>query len=161
MFFKKKNNEEIAKVCSNIYDISLHITEKINNILANYGYSLNVQKHKLLFVSITSMYCYYFFEVVLKKYYNYDDEKCFMIIYLLLKELNTHIENVTFDQTFGVYMDIKNILNSPPNDNLEEFVSIHYLIMAIELEQDEVETKLLLDIYGEFNSIIKNIYKIL
>ena len=74
MFFKKKNNEEIAKVCSNIYDISLHITEKINNILANYGYSLNVQKHKLLFVSITSMYCYYFFEVVLKKYYNYDDE---------------------------------------------------------------------------------------
>ena len=161
MFFKKKNNEELGKICNNIYDISLHITERINNILINYGYSSNVQEHKPLFISITSMYCYYFFEAVLKKYYNYDDEKCFKIIYLLLKELSSHLGNVTFEQTFKAYMDVKNILNYPPNDELEEFVSINYLIIAIKLEQDEVETKLLLDIYSEFNSIIKNIYKIL
>lgn len=160
MFLRKKEKIEIGTACNNIYDISLHITEKISSILSNYGYTLQVESHKNLFVAITSMYCYYFFEQALRKYYNYSDNKCFIVIDCLLKELASHLIGVTYEQTFGTYIDIKKILNNTPKNSLEEYVVVHYLIMAIEFDQDEIETKLLLDVYGEFHSIMKNIYKI-
>lgn len=155
----KKNNDYIV-ICNNIYDNSLIITEKLNRIISNYGYSLDISAHKPLFCSITALYCYFFFELVLRKYYNYSDEKCFKIIYSLISELTSHLENVSFEQTFNVYTEIKNILSNPPKEQREEFISINYLVMAISFEEEEIDTLLLLDIYREFDTILKNAYRI-
>lgn len=158
MLFKKKN--DFVAICNNIYDNSLIITEKLNRIISNYGYSLKISTHKPLFCSITSLYCYFFFELVLRKYYNYSEDECFKIIYCLISELTSHLENVSFDQTFNVYIEIKNILSTPPKEQREEFISINYLVMAINFEEEEVDTLLLFDIYREFDTILKNAYRI-
>lgn len=158
MFFKKNNDYVV--ICNNIYDNSLIITEKLNRIISNYGYSLSISTHKPLFRSITSLYCYFFFELVLRNYYNYSNEKCFKIIYSLISELTSHLKNVDVEQTFNAYTEIKSILSNPPKDQIEEFISINYLVMAINFKEEDVDTLLLFDIWREFDTILKNAYRI-
>ena len=156
MWFKEK--KKMANICTNIYDTSLIITEKLNKIIFNYGYEI---KNQALFVSISSLYCYYFFEAVLKRYYHFTDEKCFLIFDSLITELSSHLDNVTKEQTFNAFIEIKQILNNPPNnDELAEFVTSNFLVMSMKFEDDEVDTLLLFDIYREFDTILKNVYKI-
>lgn len=155
MFFKKK--KENLDICNNIYNNTLIITERLKKIIASYGY---IPKNKGLFVSISSLYCYFFFELTLKKYYNFDEKRCFIIIYSLIIELTSHLKNVTMEQTFNVYLEIKKILENPPKVQKEEYVSLNYLIMSINFNEEEIETFLLFDIYQEFNTILNNAYKL-
>lgn len=154
----KKEKMDMSNICSNIYDTSLIITEKLNRIVFNYGYTV---KNKELFTSVASLFCYYFFENVLKKKYGFNDQKCFVIFDSLITELSSHTDNVTKEQTFKVFIEIKQILNNPPNiDELAEFVAINFMIMAVGFDEEEVDTLLLFDIYREFDTILKNVYKI-
>lgn len=154
----KKEKINIANICSNIYDTSLIITEKLNRIVFNYGYTV---KNKALFTSISSLFCYCFFESVLKKYYKFSDNKCFTIFDSLITELSSHLDEVTKEQTFKVFIEIKQLLNNPPNVNeLAEFVAANFIIMALEFDEEEIDTLLLFDIYREFDTILKNVYKI-
>ena len=115
-----------------------------------------------MFVSISVMFCFYFFECVLRHYYKYSDKKCFIIIDLLITELSSHLGGVTKEQTFNAYMEITNILGHAPQEDIETYTVINFLFMALQLnEDDEVENFLILDIYNEFNNILKNVYKLL
>ena len=154
----KKEKMDMSNICSNIYHTSLIITEKLSRIVFKYGYTA---KNKELFTSVSSLFCYYFFENVLKKYYGFNDQKCFVIFDSLITELSSHIDGVTKEQTFRVFIEIKQILNNPTNiDELAEFVAINFMIMAIGFNEEEVDTLLLFDIYREFDTILKNVYKI-
>lgn len=145
---------------ASIYDLSLQITERINKILQDYNYTIETEEQKALFTSVSSLYCYYFFEIVLKKYYNFNNNKCFKIINNLTTELSRHIIGVTQEQVLNLYLEIRKVLNNPPQVDLEEYVTLNYLIMSIQFNEEEIETKLLLDIYDEFNAIIENRYNI-
>lgn len=163
MILFKKEQKEIGIICNNIYDLSLDITERLNKLLSGYGYTKQSEylNSNTLFCSITSMFCYYFFEDLLKYKYNYDEKKIFIILDCLFTELSTHIHGISKQQCWHLYIDIKKMLNSK-DESIEnyEYVAINYMAMSIGFNKEEIESILLINLYQEFDNIINDKYNL-
>lgn len=168
----KTNMEELLKIQSKhinhiinkIYDYSLDITENLNKLLTGYSYNNYIDDNRNLFVAISCMHCFYFFETLLGKDYNYNSNQCFVVIHCLLLELHSHIEEIDFQTIVGAYGEVKKLLGYPQIDDenqLPEYVACVFLSMALQnFDLEEIETTLLYDIYNEFNNIIENKYSL-
>ncbi len=160
---KDNSPKKINSICNNIYDNSLTITEKLNNLLKIYGYEPTTDNEMTTFCAVSSMYCYYFFILALRKHYGASNKICSTITKQLLGKLSANINNISFEQISNIYLEITSTLIKTPQNNyeeLEKYVGLCYLNHAINFKGDEVETDLLLNIYEEFNIILKNSYKI-
>lgn len=158
MFFN-----DYKKIANNIYDISLIITEKLNFIISSHGYDKKLLSNKDLFCSISLFFCFNYFEIVLNNDYGFNVNQRSKVINNLIVELNYHLNSVKENLTLDAYNQIKkDLLRDDILNNKEVALPAYFLMLSLGLSTEEVENKplLLFAIYKEFETILKNVYKI-
>ena len=149
-------------ISKNVFDYSLVISKKINKILEKNNYIINSYSDSLRFCIISCLFCYYFFEILLIKKYNYSKSEATYIVNNAIevlcksvdlgkKEINEHFNNLS-----------KLLNNYEFNIDYDsfEFVASLFWVNATPFKNNDVETVLLLNIYKELNEILENKYKI-
>jgi len=148
------------KIANNIYDNSLVITENLNRIISSNGYNIT---NSDLFCSISLLFCFYFFELLLNNNYSFDEIKRKKILNILLNELDYHSNSIKEGLTFDAYNQVKENLSS---DEIlkDKIISIpaSFLYLSLGDNSDKLlnNTLLLSAIYQQFENILKDVYKL-
>lgn len=159
----KFQQDYITDLPEKIYSKSLEIVEKNNDLLKKYNYDSYIDVN--VFVAMSCLFNLFYIEKYLRMIKKYSVSDNFIIVYLYIIELTSHLENVTVDDMMQTYLEIKNlILNAEKNvdgseNSIEEVIGANYIYITLpSFDAEDIETWLLIDIYNNF-LLIENFIK--
>lgn len=164
--FDKTDMIKLDNVCCFVFNNSMNTINNINQIMANYGAKLLIEKNKETFVMNTYLVCLYFYNINLQKNNIFNNNIRNKMYETLINEMSQRT-NIDFEIAQKDYLAIRDLLDKISSNEFGDTnplmkASVAYLEIAFAGKYDSKKLDnesfgdLLLKIATEFKNIINN-----